>query len=168
MRWPWVRRYLLDNSTTALQFAESVLSDREREIDTLNNAFTTETHRRVAAETVASSLNAELTRLREDYHQLQSDYRALTTERLKSVDALNVRLMEPRVADTPPDFGKLKMEAVGKVRDQVVNRVRKLNRDMDLAMLAHMHPGFSHLKDVLEKRNPLASTTDSVTEPPAV
>jgi hypothetical protein len=69
---------------------------------------------------------------------------------MKSLDALNVKLMSDRVEEKPPDMEQYKrsQEALG---INAVRQVRKIHHDMDAALLMWGHPGFKGAADRLAR-----------------
>lgn len=64
--------------------------------------------RRIAAETVASERREEIDRLVTQHREMREDLSRVNAERLKSVDAINIKLMREGVVEPPPDMEKYK------------------------------------------------------------
>ena len=108
-----------------------------------------EREKRIAAETLAGERAKEVERMREEIAYLRAQNDRVIAERLKSLDAINVKLMEARVEPPPPDFEKMRQDratlaqehpAVQAAAANMINRVRQTHHQMDLAILGALHP----------------------------
>lgn len=98
--------------------------------------------RRVSAETVASERREEIERLMSQIREYRDDLRRLTDERIKSLDSLNLKLMEPRALEPTPDLEKYKRDAAVATMHQVVRDTRKKSNEIDMAVINKLHPKF--------------------------
>lgn len=94
--------------------------------------------RRISAEAVSFERKAEVERLIAEVERLQS----LLNERAKSLDALNLKLMETKTAEPTPDIKQYTEMAVKKQTMQAITQIRDLHRQMDSAILTKLHPKF--------------------------
>ena len=147
----WWRRLLnldrVEVLTAELQHSTRHCLNLTDERDKLAAALEREKEKRIAAETLSAERARELDRMREEIAYLRTQNASVLAERLKSLDAINVKLMEPRVEPPPPDFEKLRQERAARGEDPVqaaaahmIDRVRQTHRQMDLAILGALHP----------------------------
>lgn len=111
-------------------------------LETAQGLLEVERARRIGFETIASERRAEMDRLIDQAASLRMDLTRIFTERVKSLDALNVKLMESKAPETPPDMGQF--NPVEKVKMQLVNGVREAHRAMDQAIISKYYPGMAH------------------------
>lgn len=115
---------------------EETKSNLEAHIISLNH----ERARRVSAETVASERRGEIDRLLQQNREYRESFERVTADRLKSLDTINLKLMEPRIAEPAPDLEKYKQQAYDGVVQQIVTGTRAKNRAVDAAVLAKLYP----------------------------
>src|ERR1700744_534754 len=110
--------------------------------DTLDRAH----ERLTMIKTVAEEGAKNVDKLEREIERLREQNDRIVSERLKSLDAMNVRLMEPRVEPPPPDiqqFSRPSQQLDGGI--QAVEKMRKINRMMDIELLGKLHPSFGNL-----------------------
>jgi hypothetical protein len=112
-----------------------------------------------AAESLATERLRVNERLEHEIVRLQELNERLISERLKSLDTLNLKLLESRTEPPPPDLKQYResletaaMEAGSQAaRRQMVGETRNIHRAMDTAILKKFYPQFG---SNLEKRAP--------------
>lgn len=109
----------------------------------LGMELTRERDRRVSSEALAAERRTEIDRLDGEIKYLREQLNAALTDRLKSLDLVNQRLMEPRVEAPPPDLKQFSRESAEAFAGQAIRKIRDINRSVDMAVLAKMHPKFS-------------------------
>jgi hypothetical protein len=116
-------------------------AEYERDMERLNADLVRERSARISAETLAVERRAEVERLVSEVAAVRADLQRITEDRLRSLDALNVKLMTDRVEEKPPDMSQYR-ENEGLAK-RAISRVRQLHRDMDIAVLTKLHPRFA-------------------------
>jgi hypothetical protein len=124
----------------------------KQELATTHTALELERTRRISAESIASERRQEIDRLLDQANHMREDISRVTVERLRSVDALNLKLMETKVAEIPPDITKYSIAA--KQKSQLVDNMHKTHRDMDWAILRGLHPNFKKRVTLNEPTTP--------------
>jgi hypothetical protein len=112
--------------------------------------------RRIGAEAIAGEKSARIDELQEEIKFLREEYRNIVSERLKSLDALNIRLTEPLKEGPPPDPATFKrpVDELAALGGRAVQQMRALHHQMDYAILGTLHPKFGDLaqkKPVLQE-----------------
>lgn len=102
----------------------------------------TERVRRIAAETIASERREEIDRLMQQCRELREDLARVNADRLRSLDALNVKLMREPVPEQPPDMEKWKASSHVAQIANVVAAARRNEHMADMALLNKLHPAF--------------------------
>lgn len=128
MTWPWTRNRIL---LGALAEAERARIAMEEELRSLRSTIEVERAKRIAAESVSSERLAEILRLRTD---LQSAGER-EQNRMKSLDLLNVKLMESKAEPPPPDIKQFALQQVERLKDTI----RSQNKAVDLALLTKFY-----------------------------
>ncbi len=113
-----------------------------------------ERSRRLSAETVAAERREEIDRLLAQNQSLRDDFVTLSNERLKSLDNINVKLLEPRAAEPTPDLAAFQNKVREKIGMQVVSKMRTQERALDLALLRKLHPNFMPTNAPLPETEP--------------
>jgi len=135
---------------------EAAMNDCERR-------YEIELTRRISAEAISGERRAEVERLVLELSDSRDQFKALMSERLRSLDALNLKLMEPRAEEKPPDMAQFRRSedtAAGAVRS--MQNLRKMSADMDMALLTQLHPAF---KRSAKPPAPTAPSGVSINEP---
>ena len=112
----------------------------ERELESANSAFQVEQARRISAEAIAAERQAEIERLLASTREMRDDLVRVTGERIKSVDAINLKLMEAKIPEQPVDF-KLHHSATLKPLSQLVTNIRQAHHAVDMALIEKMKKG---------------------------
>lgn len=99
-----------------------------------------ERFRRIAAESISSERREEITRILDQNRAYRESLESLTSERIKSLDALNVKLMEAKAPEPTPDITQF--NAALKVKTQMVQQIRDRHNAIDMAVLTKLHPKF--------------------------
>jgi hypothetical protein len=131
MIWPWRDLQMLNQM---LADSERATIQNESELRGLRHQLEIERAKRVAAESIAAERLSEIERLRIDLRESGDRER----ERMKSLDLLNVKLMESRVEPPPPDIKQFALQQIDHLRETV----RSQNRAVDIALLQKFHPKF--------------------------
>lgn len=143
--WRWLRNLDRINTliNTGLEFNRQIDALTETN-DQLSIDLSRERDRRIAAETLAAERSKRIDFLADEVRYLREQAERIIGERLKSLDALNVRLMEPRVEPPPPDLKQFRPspEQIERMQANVhaVRRARDAHRAMDMALLGALHP----------------------------
>jgi len=116
-------------------------AEYERDMERLNTDLARERAARISAEVLAVERRSEVERLIAELAAVRGDLQRITEDRLKSLDALNVKLMTERVEEKPPDMRQFK--ASEETARSAISRVRQMHRDVDMAVLAKLHPRFA-------------------------
>lgn len=126
----------LQERITELRLFQENLESAERQLDR-------ERAQRIAAEAVAAERRAEVERLVAEVAAQREQTRSVMADRLKSLDALNLKLMESRAEEKAPDMSQYKRseEAAGRAI-HTMERVRQMSAAMDNALLTKLHPKF--------------------------
>jgi hypothetical protein len=134
--WRWVRQ---QDDLDALQdmLEEKIRSERAMTEFTagLRQELELERVKRIGAEALAGERVREIDRLEEMLTHARESVDRVMGERLKSLDALNVRLMEPRVEVPAPDMTQFRREVAAGMAEDVLQGVRTLHRKMDMAIV---------------------------------
>ena len=130
----------IDALTQALEIQVRESQQHEREREDLERDLQRERAGRITAETLSVERRAEVERVIVERDAVREDLRRITDERLKSLDALNVKLMTERVEEKPPDMAQFK--AAQQLGMNAVHRMKEIHRKMDTALLTKMHPRF--------------------------
>lgn len=155
--WPYsVIRELQVRITAAEIATEKAVREKaglDQELRFVREELNAERNRRISAETMASERRAEVERLVEQNREVREELVRVHAERVKSLDALNLKLMENKTpAETKPiDFSNV--DPVMKARMQLVTGVRDMHRAVDRALLTKLHPAFA--QKVGEQRHPM-------------
>jgi hypothetical protein len=115
-------------------------SQLESALNAIQSDLQVERAHRIAAESVSSERGAEIQRLLGEVADSRQTERSIRDERLKSLDTLNLKLMESRVEAPPPDLAQF--HAATKLKNQLVDDIRKRDRAMDILLLEKFHPAF--------------------------
>lgn len=146
--WPFSEiaalKKVLGEEAHARVVAEDRLERAEKELGI-------ERERRISAEALGAERRAEVERLVKMNEELRASQAKVLEERVRSLDALNVKLMTERAPEHMPNMEEMHKFAVPKERLQVVNQARNNMRLVDEAILKMMHPAFAHLKAKLPK-----------------
>lgn len=145
MIWPLSTIRQLEDRCSSLQSVlEGEIQSRisvERELEAATSSLLVEQSRRISAEAIASERQSEIERLLTGNRELREDLRSVTSERIKSVDNINLKLMEAKIPELPVDFAK-HHSAAQKPMAQLVNNTRQKTREIDMAVLAQARLGF--------------------------
>lgn len=133
---------LSQTQASALETEIRTHEDTKQQLHERIVALESERVRRIAAETVASERREEIDRLATQYREIREDLSRVNAERLKSVDALNVKLMREGVPELPPDMEKLRRHAADGAMMKVVQSARQNDRIVDRLLLERLHPAF--------------------------
>lgn len=93
-------------------------------------ALENERARRISSDTVAGERREEIQRLVEQNKEQREQLTVVMTERLKSLDTLNLRLMDTRTVEKTPD-----LEAHKAVRSDILQSIRAKEQAMDMALV---------------------------------
>lgn len=129
MIWPWRDLQMLNQM---LADCERTQIQNESELRDLRHQLEIERAKRIAAESISSERLSEIERLRIDLRESGDRER----ERMKSLDLLNVKLMESRVEPPPPDIKQFALQQVERLKDTI----RSQNRAVDHALLMKFYP----------------------------
>lgn len=129
MTWPWMRNRIL---LAALTEAERARIAMEEELRSLRSTVEIERAKRIAAESISSERLAEILRLRTDLQSAGEREQS----RMKSLDLLNVKLMESKVEAPPPDIKQFALQQVERLKDTI----RSQNKAVDIALLTKFYP----------------------------
>lgn len=147
MHWPFVLRSKFEEAQHEARVSELSLQDfahaesvLKRNVETLQAELTLERTRRVAAESIAVERTTQIDRLTEQEREVRAELSRLISERIRSVDAVNVKLMADRAPEAAPDMTQFK--ALNKAKEQIVQQVREVHRRVDRAVLEKLHPRF--------------------------
>lgn len=122
----------------------------ERDLADLQLSLDRERQLRVSAEVLSVERRAEVERLVADNKSLRTELQGVLEERMRSLDALNVRLMTERVEEKAPDMEQFKKtEQLGQVALHAIGRVRQMSHDMDAALLTRLHPRFKKVEGAI-------------------
>ena len=137
----WNLRMELDGCKQALsQYAQSELQF-DRKIQVLEHSLELERTRRISAEAIATERRLEADRLQEMLGAARQETQAILGDRLKSLDSLNQKLLEPRVVETP-DLAKFreqgKLEALHEATRMTMRKHREADRAIDLAVISQL------------------------------
>lgn len=114
----------------------------EDELESVNATLQMEQVKRISAEAIASERQSEIERMLQSQRELRADLKEITGERIKSVDSINLRLMEAKIPEQPIDFTQ-HHPAVEKLDyTSTVTKIRKQHRDVDMAVLRAAAKGF--------------------------
>ena len=113
-------------------------------LDRANTMNLAETARRVAAEAIASERRTEIDRMLDTIREMREDLKAITGERLRSIDAINLKLMEAKTPEPLPDMDKYKVrpENLNGNRGSLINDIRAKYRQIDMEILKEARKGF--------------------------
>lgn len=130
-----------DEYESALRDSVSANLAVERELESSQAQFQVEQSRRISAEAIASERQHEIDRLLSSLSDFRADLRSVTSERIKSVDAINLKLMEAKIPEQPVDFTQ-HHPAVMKTRTQGITDIRNKYYQIDMAILEQQQKGF--------------------------
>ena len=147
MKFPFVSRRTFETALASQIAEKRILADNLSEVE---NILDRERTQRIAAETLSVERRQEVERLRGELIDMREEVKHVTTLHLKSVDAVNLKLMQPRAEEVPPDMEKFKQaaEARATVVTQAVRRIRDMHQAVDNAVIAKLHPKFAGLGKV--------------------
>lgn len=132
-----------DNLDRALHQEISARLAVDHELESVRSQFQIEQARRISAEAIAGERGAEIDRLLVSNRELRDDLVRVTSERIKSVDSINMKLMEAKIPEQPIDFKQHHAEhPVVSLRRNIVNDVRASHRAVDMAILKEAQKGF--------------------------
>lgn len=138
----------LQAQARSTETAEDALRDEIRgheasisELEITQTTMESERIRRIAAETVAAERREEIGRLLTQNRELREDLSRVSAERIRSVDAINLKLMEQRTPEVAPDMTKY--SATEKLKTQLMSDVRMKHQAIDMAVLQKLHPKFA-------------------------
>lgn len=138
MNFPWQRELAVAQAALEGEVRNGISLRSEN--DTLRRELELERVKRISAEAIASERHAEIERLLAANKALDERNTQIFSERLKSLDIVNGRLMEPRTEAPPQDIKQFTDSAVKKLGVQAVTTVRNLHREMDMALLKKQFP----------------------------
>jgi len=134
-----------------LQIAKQALEENtkqllrlEQELSRSQYSLEIERTKRIAAESIAAARAEENSRILAESTAIRAEFREFMSIRLKSVDDLNVRLLQPK-ADEVGDLAKFEAMKT-KLQENVTKSVQQRHRELDLALLAKLHPAFEKFK----------------------
>ena len=136
-------RELVNLSQSQAEALESEVREHEEAKRNLSTAIVqleSERSRRIAAESIASERREEIIRILDQTKDYQRQLEYITTERIKSLDNLNVKLMEVKAPEPTPDITQFR--AVDKLKTQMVQQIRDSHNAIDMAVLSKLHPKF--------------------------
>lgn len=113
-------------------------------------ALESERTRRIAAESIASERRGEIERLTAQYYELREDLTRVLAERIKSVDALNVKLMRESVPEPAPDLAQFQAKQKNDHMNPVM-AARENERLMSWALIEKLHPTFAKRRATLNE-----------------
>lgn len=144
----WWRRFRnidrVDVLTEEIQRVSRESVELRADYDSLLRDLDRERDRRIGAETVAKSHEQVIEYWKGEVVRLHEQNAAILSERLKSLDALNVRLMEPRVETPPPDLSQYK-RMTSEQSDRALSAIRQFrqaNDSIDRAIFQKHYPQF--------------------------
>jgi hypothetical protein len=141
--WRWLRQSdRIDALTEAIEIQVRESQERDREREQLESDLSRERAGRISAETLSVERRAEVERLIDELKGVRSELNGIVTERLKSLDSLNVKLMAERAEEKPPDMAQYK-KSLEDMGINAVRQMRKIHHGMDAAILTKMHPRFA-------------------------
>ncbi len=108
-------------------------------LEVANIALESERARRISSDTVAGERREEIDRLIVQNHELLEQSHTIMADRLKSLDSLNLRLMDTRTVEKTPDLAQ--HNALVKLTANVITGIREKERAMDRALLTRFNPG---------------------------
>jgi hypothetical protein len=168
--WLWWRRFRNLDRVAVLTEELSAVTLHRDEIAATNSRLQTRLEvvqsARLSAESLASERLRFIDRLEKENDRLVKVNEQILSDRLKSLDAINLKLMEPRTETPPPVDIKqyaaaLEATSQQRARHQMVDETRKMHRAMDTAILQKFYPSFAK-KAGTEERTPKGP---SVNEP---
>ena len=127
----------------ALQAKISECRQLTESLDDAERVLEREQTRRIAAESIAEERRAEIERMTVELKEQREQLKIVMSERLKSLDALNLKLMESRIEEKPPNMEQFKRsEESAHSAIQTMRRIRESNMAMDMALITRLHPNF--------------------------
>ena len=150
-------RYRSDVQAKALETEIAHSLQLESALSAIQSDLQVERAHRVSAEAISSERGVEIQRLLADVADSRQTERSIRDERLKSLDTLNLKLMESRVEAPPPDLAQF--HAAAKLKTQLVDGIRKRDREMDMLLLQKYYPQFKNPANVAEIPAPQSSPT---------
>ena len=129
-------RELMERSDVLSKALETEIahsSQLEKALNAIQSDLQIERAHRIAAESISSERGAEIQRLLTEVADSRQTERAIRDERMKSLDTLNLKLMESRAEAPPPDMAQFK--AAMKLKTQLVDDIRRNSRAIDLAII---------------------------------
>lgn len=133
----WRAERDLANEAASLSVRQKI--EAESRLAHVSAELELERTRRISAEAVAVERKAEVERLIAEVERLQS----VLTERAKSLDALNLKLMETKTPEPLPDIKQF--NPVAKQAMQAITQIKDIHRQMDWQILTKLHPKFANL-----------------------
>lgn len=143
--WRWLRnldRILALETALANQVRESGENAEHR--ISAEEELERERTRRIGAEALSAERHSAIDDYRKEIEFLRGEVQRIYSERLKSLDSLNLKLMEPRTEAPPPDIAQFRKEAQIQLGKQALRHIRDFDRGIDAALLGTLHPGFKH------------------------
>jgi hypothetical protein len=140
---PWSYHKLVERRDALQKALEAEIARAAQlvsEAQTLQANLQVERAHRVAAESISVARGDEIQRLLSELQESRQSERSIRDERMKSLDTLNLRLMESRVEAPPPDMSQY--HAAAKLKTQMIDDIRRRDRAMDMLLLQRYHPAF--------------------------
>lgn len=167
--WRWLRN--LDRIDALTKKALELNRERDAFADSsikFQEQVALEYGRRVSAETLSAERLQRISSLTDEVRYLREQSERIIGERLKSLDALNLKLMEPRVEPPPPDPKQFRRDRnadpaeMARLQANVsaVKRAREMDRAVDMLLLGKLNPG------AIGRRAPAGPTNMSPPTPP--
>ncbi len=126
---------LIETQSESLESEVRAHETTKNALEVANIALDSERARRVSADTVAAERREEIDRLLIHNRELMDQSHSIMSDRLKSLDALNLRLMDTRTVEQTPDLAK--HQAFEKLKVNVLQDIRAKERAMDFALVDH-------------------------------
>lgn len=134
---------LSQTQATALEQEVRAHEDTKRNLEVKSVSLDAERARRLAAETVAAERREEIDRLITQNREQRETLDTIMQDRLKSLDSINLRLLEPRTAEPTPDLEKYRKMARTEAVHQIISETRARSHAVDMAVIEKLHPAFA-------------------------
>ena len=158
--WRWLRQ---SDEIEMLELALDAQTKLKREAEAASKEIATqldvERSRRIAYESIATERRAELDRQIAQFKEMQEAYETMLRDRMKSLDSLNVKLMETRTEAPPPDLKQFRVAE--QAATQAVRKIRQSNSQVDIALLTKLHPRFQKVAGAVMNEVSAAHTQES-------
>ncbi len=131
---------LIETQSESLESEVRAHETTKNALEVANIALDSERARRISSDTVAAERREEIDRLLVHNRELMEQSHSIMSDRLKSLDALNLRLMDTRTVEKTPDLAA--HQALDKLKNNVLQGIREKENAMDRALLTRFHPSF--------------------------